>query len=65
MGGSIWLSGRAESNYVRYECRLGGADGQWDSWQAAGKFDYEHTRDNYHQRRRNQNKSTTSRGTQR
>jgi hypothetical protein len=55
MGGSIWLSGRAESNYVRYEYRFRGADGQWDSWQSAGKFDYEHTRDNYHQRR-NQNK---------
>ncbi len=55
MGGSIWLSGRAESDYVRYDYRLRGADEQWGSWQTAGKFDYEHTRDNYHQRR-NQNK---------
>ena len=55
MGGSIWLSGRAESNYVRYEYRLRGPGGQWNPWQTAGAFDFEHTRDNYHQRR-NQNK---------
>ena len=55
MGGSIWLSGRAESNYIRYEYRLRGANGRWGSWRTAGNFDYEHTRDNYHQRR-NQNK---------
>jgi len=55
MGGSIWLSGRAETDFVRYEYRLRSDGGAWGSWQTAGLFDYENTRDTYH-KRRNQSK---------